>query len=101
MYANAYSSHNMYDHQPHSNTTKVVLGSASDNIKFIFACRIIEYFYKSLPYCYKFLEISCLILFIEEYCRNLDLFYKTKTFYYKSFKAVEIFLGNSNKYVKF
>ena len=29
-----HSSHNMYDHQPHSNTTKVVLGSASDNVNY-------------------------------------------------------------------
>ena len=27
--------HSMYDHQSHSNTTKVVLGSTSDNIKYL------------------------------------------------------------------
>ena len=27
--------HSMYNHQPHSNTTKVVLGSASDNINYV------------------------------------------------------------------
>ena len=27
--------HSMYDHQSHSNTTKVVLGSTSDNINYV------------------------------------------------------------------
>ena len=36
--------HSMYDHQPHSNTTKVVLGSASDNINYV----ILKFYYHKI-----------------------------------------------------